>query len=358
MRAIVHIRNGHNNSFTALRMLMALAVLVGHAMIIAARDLGAEPMVYGEFSISYMAVNAFFVASGFLVTASMMHRKSVTEFTVARALRIFPALAVHVLLVMFVVGLFNTTLSPLDYLTHPETLSQPLRVLSFTDTNFILPGVFTDNHETFASAPLWTLRYEILAYIGTALAFSLGMMGSRRLLGIQFWVCCAAWVCVEAFAISDALPATALLVLRFALPYTLGAMIWAYRDELPFRLWLVPIVIGAAVVSAHSALGEITMNLMVGYVLFYLAYARLPALSKLSAGPDVSYGIYIWHWPILQWLSAQQPEMGLFNMLLVTVPVTIFIAWVSWHAIEKPALGKKSAVADWIASKLHRTALS
>ena len=356
MRTDVHIRDGHDNSFTALRIGMALAVLIGHAMIIAARDLQAEPMIYGTYSLSYMAVNAFFVTSGFLVTASMMHRRSLREFAVARALRIMPALAVHVFLVMFVVGLWNTTLPAWTYLTHADTLSQPLRVLTFTDTNFILPGVFTDNHEAYASAPLWTLRYEVLAYLGTALAFAAGLLGSKKIIAAQFWAACLAWLAVETTGTHDALPATALLLLRFALPYTLGAMIWAYRDQLPFRLWLVPMIFIAAVVSADTAVAEISMNLTIAYALFYLAYLRSDTLASLSSGPDVSYGIYIWHWPILQWLAAKQHGMELAPMLLITVPVTVLLAWTSWHAVEKPALAKKAAVSDWLASKGRRRA--
>ena len=356
MRTDVHIRDGHDNNFTALRIGMAMAVLVGHAMIIAARDLQAEPMVYGTYSLSYMAVNAFFVASGFLVTASMMHRRSVRDFAVARILRIMPALVVHVLLVMFVVGLWNTDLSAWSYLTHPDTLSQPLRVLTFVDTNFILPGVFTDNHERYASAPLWTLRYEMLAYIGTALAFSVGALGSGKVIAAQFWATCLAWLAVAATGTHDALPPTALLLLRFALPYSLGAMVWAYRDQLPFRLWLVPVMCAAAVIGADTVFGEIGMNLAVAYALFYLAYLPSATLAKLSSGPDVSYGVYIWHWPILQWLAAKQPGMEFAPMLLISVPLTVLVAWTSWHAVEKPALARKTVVSDWLATKRQRRA--
>ena len=53
---------------------------------------------------------------------------------------------------------------------------QPFKVLSFTNTDMILLGVFETNGEPFAFAPLWTLRFEMLCYIATLLAFSLGLM--------------------------------------------------------------------------------------------------------------------------------------------------------------------------------------
>ena len=350
MGPVVHFREGHENNFTPLRLIMALAVLVGHAMIIGARDLGAEPMVYGDFSISYMAVNAFFIASGFLVTASMMYRGQVGEFVAARGLRIYPALIAHVIIVMFVVGLANTTLSLREYITHWDVWKQIPHVLSFFSTDFVLPGVFADNHEQLASAPLWTLRFEILAYIGTALLFSMGLMKQRWMLVVPFVGACALWLLCTVTGFLDQLPATIDNVMRFALPYGMGAALWAYRKEIPFRLWVIPLLMAAAWVSRDDMFGEIMMNVAVGYILFFLAYAKWPGTTWLSKGwtwPDLSYGAYIWHWPILQWMSAQVPGVTTWQLLAVCIPATLLVSWASWSWIEKPMLAQKSRVSGW-----------
>ena len=350
----VRIRDGHDNNWTVLRILMAMAVLVGHAMIVGARDLSAEPMVYSSYSISYMAVNAFFVASGFLVTASMMHRKSLVEFASARALRIYPALAVHVLVVMLVVGAANTTLPVLAYLAHPEVWLQLPKILTFANTDFILPEVFADNHEPYASAPLWTLRYEVLAYIGTGLLFALGCLRAKWMVALPFVVAAVAHVGLTASGLMGELPATLKLVMRFALPYGLGALIWACRDDLPFRLWALPVVALAAWVAKDSALAEVSMNLAVGYVLFFLAYS-LPSLAKWTRS-DISYGVYIWHWPILQWMAAKNPEWGITPLMVGALVLTPIAAYASWRWVEKPMLARKGKLSAALRGRRLATA--
>jgi len=98
------IREGHDNFFTPLRLLFASLVVIGHAFVIAERDPTMEPQVLYHYTFSYLAVNLFFIASGFLVTKSMAYRGDTPSFISARALRIFPALIVHVLFIMFVIG--------------------------------------------------------------------------------------------------------------------------------------------------------------------------------------------------------------------------------------------------------------
>ena len=347
----VWIRDGHGNNWTLLRIVMALAVLVGHALIIGERDLAAEPLVYGRFSISFMAVNAFFIASGFLVTASMMHRRDLVEFTSARVLRIYPALVVHVLIVALVVGLANTTLSPSAYLTSAQVWAQFPKVLAFANTDFLLPGVFESNHEPYASAPLWTLRYEVLAYATTAVAFAVGLMRSRWMLAVPFVAASLAMVTLSFLGIYEELPATLSNCVRFAVPYGLGALFWAYRDELPLRTWALPMIVAAAYLSRDWVVGEIMMNLAVGYAIFWLAYAgRARGASKVS---DISYGIYIWHWPILQWMAAQNPAMSTEALVLAALMLTPLVAYASWRWVEKPMLARKG----WLAERLKRPRL-
>lgn len=347
----VWIRDGHGNNWTLLRILMAMAVLVGHAMIVGSRDLSAEPMVYGSFSISYMAVNAFFIASGFLVTASIMHRQNLVSFVSARVLRIYPALIVHVAIVAIVVGLANTTLPAWQYLQSGEVWAQFPKVLSFADTDFILPGVFASNHEPYASAPLWTLRYEVLAYAATGMAFTIGLMGRRWMIAVPFVGASLAMIVLTVSGAAETIPTTLGLCLRFAVPYGLGALIWAYREDLPLRIWALPVMLLAAYVSRDWIVAEVMMNLAVGYTIFWMAYAGRPiADAKL---PDISYGLYIWHWPILQWMAAKSPDWGVWELTLGALALTPVVAYASWHWVEKPMLARKG----WLTRQLERPIL-
>lgn len=344
----VYIRDGHDNFFTPLRLLFALMVMVGHAFMIAKRDLDAEPTLYFDYTPSYLAVNLFFIASGFLVTKSMLYRRDKAAYSSARILRIFPALFVHVLFVMLIMGPFVTTLPLAEFFTHPDFYTQPLQVMSFYETNMVLPGALGSNHESIASGALWTLRYEVLAYIGTGLAFALGLMRKKWMLVAQFGLFAVLWPVAHLTGIYDTLSASAQAVLRFGLCYGLGAAIFAYREKLSFNILGLP-VIGLFITLFHgTVLFEPLVNVWLGYFIFWAAYLQLPKFNRLQSLSDLSYGVYIYHWCILQWFFYKMPNLNGWQLLFLAIPVTFVLAHLSWHLVEKPTLKHKNSFARWL----------
>lgn len=348
MLKAVKIREGHDNFFTPLRLLFASMVVIGHAFAVAMRDPSLEPHIFYHYSFSYLAVNLFFIASGFLVTKSMLYRGDVTEYGSARFLRIYPALFIHVLFVMFIIGPLATSLPLWDYLTHSDTLKQPFVVLSFIDAQMWLPQIFESNAEKMGSAPLWTLRYEILAYIGTALMFAFGLMKKKWMVLAQFILPAIAWIVANGTGVMDTLPATLQALLRFGIAYGLGAVIYAYRDRLKFHLFGIPVVMGLAALTSGFQIFEVTMNLMLGYMIMWAAYVQIPRLNFLQKLSDISYGLYIYHWCVLQLVFMWMPELSVAMLFILTFPVTVLLASLSWHFIEKPMLTKKKSFSEYL----------
>ena len=344
----VKIRDGHDNFFTPLRLLFATLVVIGHSFVVALRDPMLDPQVFFHYTYSYLAVNLFFIASGFLVTKSMLYRGDVAEYSSARLLRIFPGLFVHVLFVMFIIGPLATSLSLGEYFTHIDFLKQPFVVLSFISTQMWLPGIFESNAEQMGSAPLWTLRYEILAYIGTAIIFSLGLLKKKWMALAQFIVPSIAWVAAHRFGIFDAMPATIQNLLRFGIAYGLGAAIYAYRDRLSFHALAIPAVIGLAVVTSKLQVFEVTMNVMLAYMVMWAAYVKAPKLNFLQKLSDVSYGVYIYHWCILQLIFMWMPNLSVAGLFAIALPITFLIATLSWHFVEKPLLRHKTSFSKYL----------
>lgn len=344
----VKIRDGHDNFFTPLRLLFATLVVIGHAFVVALRDPMLEPPVFFDYTFSYLAVNLFFIASGFLVTKSMLYRGDMAEYSSARFLRIYPGLLVHMLFVMFIIGPLATSLALGDYFTHIDFLKQPFVVLSFLSAQMHLPGIFESNAEQMGSAPLWTLRYEILAYIGTAIIFSLGLLKKKWMVLAQFILPSLVWIIAHAFGFYDAFPATIQNILRFGIAYGLGAAIYAYRDRLSFHAVGIPMLIALAALTSKFQVFEITMNLMLGYMIMWAAYIKVPKLNFLQKLSDVSYGVYIYHWCILQLVFMVMPQLSVAVLFAITLPITFILASLSWHFVEKPMLTHKKGFSKYL----------
>ena len=113
---------GRDNNFNLIRIVAALVVLITHSFALAAGTSAAEPFQKSlGMTTGSIAVDAFFITSGFLVTASLSKRRSVLDFVVARALRIFPALLVMLLLTVFGIGVFFTSMPVQGYLAAYKT---------------------------------------------------------------------------------------------------------------------------------------------------------------------------------------------------------------------------------------------
>ena len=344
----VKIRDGHDNFFTPLRLVFATLVVIGHSFAVALRDPMSEPQLFFHYTFSYLAVNLFFIASGFLVTKSMLYRGDVSEYSSARFLRIYPGLLVHVLFVMFIIGPLATTMALGDYFTHIDFLKQPFVVLSFISAQMWLPGVFESNAEQMASAPLWTLRYEILAYIGTAIIFSLGLLKKKWMALAQFIVPSIGWVAAHGLGIFDAMPGTLQNLLRFGIAYGLGAAIYAYRERLSFHALGIPVMVILAALTSKFQAFEITMNLMLAYMIMWAAYVKAPRLNFLQKLSDVSYGVYIYHWCILQLVFMMMPNLSVIGLFAITLPLTFLMANLSWHYVEKPMLKHKKGFSNYL----------
>lgn len=337
----VTIRDGRDNFFTPLRFLFAFLVMVGHAFVVVGGNSAAEPQIFYHYTLSYLSVDFFFIASGFLVTGSILFRKNIGEYSASRFLRIYPGLIAHVLVMMFLFGPLTTDLGLFEYLTHKDTLKQPLIVLPFIDTEMNLPGILPNNNEHLASAALWTLRYEILAYFGTLIAYCLGLLKHRWMLLAQCLAFVIALPTLQALGIYDDLIPTLQNILRFGLCYAIGVAIYGYREQLKFHILGIPVLIGVSALFNGTAMFETLVSFTLAYILFWATYVKIPALNFLKSNNDYSYGLYIYHWAALQGVYMFMPTSSPWLLFAVGAPVAIIVSVLSWKLVEKPALALK-----------------
>lgn len=140
------------NGFDGLRLAAAALVIIGHAYAITGN---VAPGLLAN-GIQTIAVKAFFVISGFLITGSWVADPNVARYMIRRCLRIFPGLALLCLLTMCIAGPAFTSLGVEPYLRSAGTKFYAWNLVLYPV--YSLPGVF--EHNTYGPAvngSLWSL---------------------------------------------------------------------------------------------------------------------------------------------------------------------------------------------------------
>jgi peptidoglycan/LPS O-acetylase OafA/YrhL len=309
-----------------MRVLAAWAVLASHAVPLSYGSNDRELLFRasgGQSTFGELAVAVFFVISGYLISQSYDRVPNPVRFVWARALRLMPALAVTVFVLAFVAGPLLTTSSLREYFGSASLVRFLVVNLSFVDFWGYLPGVLENNPYRGVNGSLWTLHYEVWCY-GVVLA-----LGVLRLLTKQAVL--AAFV--AALAASIAVPGPLFELLAYFLA---GSVICFWRPAL--RGWvaalcLVPLCATLAVGGFHLACATAG-----AYLVMYLALGTKP--SGLIGRADLSYGVYVWAYPVQQLVVATLGPSWWVNVLAST-PIVLGLAWLSWHVVEAPALALK-----------------
>ncbi len=338
---------GKNNNFNAIRMLAALAVLVTHSFALAVGTGDAEPFTASlDMNLGTVAVDVFFITSGFLVTNSLLTRQSALEFVWARCLRIFPALLVMLVLTVFGAGLIFTRLPALAYLSDKAVYVYFLKCATLIfGIDWSLPEVFDNNpYKSAFNGSLWSMPYELRMYASLLLLW----LVLRMVRGVRIKVFGAA---IVVSAVASALAFVGLHftsavqyqgVKLFFMFFT-GAAFFVLRD----RIVLMPAVFFGGLLALVLAAGLdkqlffLAYTLGIAYLLFYLAYVPAGAVRHYNRVGDYSYGMYIYAFPVQQAIAASIPGVSVAAMIGLSAVVTLALAVLSWHLLEKRALGLK-----------------
>ena len=367
--AISHTRLAYLPALDGVRACAVLAVMMFH---------GGIPHMDGGF----MGVDTFFVLSGFLITSLLIGewRQALTiklgSFWARRARRLLPAL----LLMLLFVAFFASVIVPKG--TYGALRLDALATLLYVSNwHFILVNSNYFN-ETAASSPLlhtWSLAVEEQFYVIWPLVV-LAVMHFTRSLKALFALCCAAaiasavWMHVvydgglatnraylgtdtrsQCLFIGCALAVG--LVLTSQRSHEMGRLakgeLWRPKTSAGSRLCAAAGVAGAAgavalwvLTTSESSFpysgGFFLIGLAVaGVILAAVAVPRSIVPRVLSLAPvryvgRISYGLYIWHWPIFIWLDHARTGLYGYELFAVRVLVTFAVSVVSFHLIERP----------------------
>ena len=162
-----HLAIGRDNNFNLIRIAAALAVLVSHCFILPTGRSNDDPLhALTGITVGDLAVDVFFVISGFLISKSALERNS-CKFLSARALRIYPALLVMLGITTLALWAAFSQMDLWSFLTHRDSVAYFWRNSTlFPGVTFYLPGIFTENPIwRSVNGSLWTLTWEVRFYV-------------------------------------------------------------------------------------------------------------------------------------------------------------------------------------------------
>ncbi len=329
----------NDNCFDFLRFFFAVNILIAHLHVLSQSETLEILNYISDVSIS---VRGFFVLSGFLVAKSYINTSSLKEYFIKRAKRILPAY-------LFVVTLSAACLFFFSSYNFSEYFSDG-NVYKYLGWNFVflnfmhpcLPGLFENNLMCAVNGSLWTLKVEEGFYIVLPLIFYFIKRTRKPLLILvslyflsQFY-----WFFLDSVLNKP--------LLAKQLPGYLSYFVTGIILFLNFKFVLehkIKIVVIAIMLLLLPSFIDLNMNLFYpfafGTVIIITAFS-LPFLNNFGKYGDFTYGMYIYHFPIIQifkqynLFEKNNPTIMAISVLFITFSFAVF----SWFVIERRFLDR------------------
>lgn len=198
-----------------------------------------------------------------------------------------------------------------------------------------LPGVFENNpYPGVVNAPLWTLSVEVYAYIMIFVLFAIGALRKET-----------ATIVFGLFLIDSLLPNKVIFYWLSndssdfaAIPFcfALGGLLAVFKDQVRVSFPLIIVVM-----LLTQLLGDGTHEYYLKYTTMFLLalfLSSIPIVTRLPRLPDISYGTYLWGWPIQQVVMTLFEGISFWGNLVLVLALTYAAATISWYFVEKKSL--------------------
>jgi peptidoglycan/LPS O-acetylase OafA/YrhL len=311
----------------------------------------------------FLGVDAFFVLSGFLITTLLLdeHRRTNTidlaTFWFRRLRRLLPALLLTVAaIVLFTaVAASPTRFTDLRW----EGLTTLLYVVNW---RFIADKVSYFDLFTDASPyrHIWSLAIEGQFYLVWPLVVLGALRRSRRALAVIAGVLTVVSVAIMSLTYEPGDPSRAYFgtdarVHELLIGCLLAMLLSVYGDRIAAKGRAVvgaglasslAIVVAFSVVqdtgSAYYHGGSLVFAVLVAVVIASVMSSETSALGRALALPpvrwvgEISYGLYLWHWPVIVWFTSRRTHLDGIRLTVLRVALTFAAATASFYIVERP----------------------
>lgn len=338
----------HKNAFDLLRVIFAVMVLISHGYMIF--GIGTEPLQVfskSQTNLSEIGVMGFFSLSGYLIAASFDRSPNILRFTRNRFLRLFPGYWVCLIVTAFIIApaIFytnNKTVAGFNFWNADGSLSFVYKNIFLSMRQWSVGNVLQNSsYKESLNGSLWSLLPEALCY---ALTLFLGLSG---LLNKNKQVLLLLFILVYTIYVVNLYPGTSFgptfLTLSNARKlytcYLCGTCLYVFRNEI-----FIDAKGQLFIFFASIALIKFGGFLMIAPLAIAILGIKGFSNFQVSLKYDISYGLYIYAFPIQQLLSRIfNPGTSIIWYLVACITLTGIIALLSYICVERPFLRLKQA---------------
>lgn len=338
-------KDSRNNNFSMIRLAATVFVFAGHMGVLR----GAQPPLFGSFSLHELGVGMLFLISGYLITMSWLSDSDPICYGIRRFFRLWPPFTVMILIMIFAAGPLLSNLGIQGYFQ--SGYKAYLHNLRFFIT-YSLPGVFSGLPcPNTVNGALWTMPVEAFLYLLTPVLLIVFRVKSRSRRSFYFMAAFTAAsvafdiylriFCSNAVVVfygADCIAAYHLMVF-----YMIG-ILYTYREMKKY----LNIQIGCAAMCllllfqfAAGPLQYLLLYIILPYFVFSFVFAVNPVFCKMERRMELSYGIYLYGFFFQQCIVSlnQRYEINLsyLEAFVLSALPTLAAAVLSYFLVEKPA---------------------
>ena len=338
------------NSFGILRLMLAVTVLFQHSLVLS----GNGQLVYfGYFKgadLGSTGVAGFFAISGFLLAGSAQ-RLSSRAFLIHRIFRLVPglwfALVVSAFLLVPLASFFGASDSEFKYFSGKESsLTYVLVNMGLVVFQDSIGNVFAINPYPLAvNGSLWTLAPEFVCYVSLlilAICTRRRPFAQKLLLGIAIALAAIVWVLSEDSS-NQVLRTVIQPAAGLGIAFATGSLTALVAKENPYRPRpaITISLLGAWILlGVKGPLAMIALAVIIVALGLSLTNARVSVVGRKT---DISYGIYLFHFPVIQAIIfcsvfKWTPLASLTILPALSFLIAALFAWVSWRVMERPSI--------------------
>jgi peptidoglycan/LPS O-acetylase OafA/YrhL len=347
-----------DNNFDFLRLVLATLVILSHSWSLLLGGLEYEPlkrMSHGQLDSGGMAVNAFFILSGFLITQSWLRASGWVDFLTRRVLRIYPGF----LAAAIISALVAAPLLEPDPGSYWRSLQWPTFLMGLADLRLQIPQT------ALVNGSFWSIRFEFLCYFAVIALGLSGLLGRRVLTLGALMLSLAALAAQETFGVRIRGDRLAWLLgeascwPKVSANFLAGVVFYLYRDRVVLSsrgAWTAAAALAAATFQPWARILPVGFPVLGGYLLLHAGYLKVSWMHDWARRRDLSYGMYLYSYPlqrlVVRWFA---PSLGTptivvtpILILLASLPMALACALASWYVVESPAMRVRRPLAAWL----------